>query len=279
VECSSVSGRLRIIHHTIFVGLTNFNKHFWRRCQGETVKREILSIANLVPYFSLDFIVFLSSHLLLFLWDHLVTLLSILSCTLKRKLWPLETLDLILTSGHELCLRLVEMIMKQSFLGATDENSSLHLWWTGTEEMKQERAWETICSTFTVDLYPTVHRRSQDHILNRVRNLCIHYPLRVVNLWPHPTNVVRMTIMQYLDITRNWPLEHQFFLQHHVFGCNIWFYSNQRINGSRYLDVMATKNVGCLCRNSRCKRLVLMPRWKWWLPLWVPIATTNCVLR
>jgi hypothetical protein len=54
--------------------------------------------------------------------------------------------------------------------------------------MKQERAWETICSTFSVDLYPIVHRRSQDHILNRVRNLC-----------PHPMNVVRMTIMQYLE--------------------------------------------------------------------------------
>jgi hypothetical protein len=63
--------------------------------------------------------------------------------------------------------------MKQSFLGATDENSSLHLGWTGTEEMKQERAWETICSTISVDLYPIVHHRSQDHILNRVRNLCI----------------------------------------------------------------------------------------------------------
>jgi hypothetical protein len=39
------------------------------------------------------------------------------------------------------------MIMKQSFLGVTDENSSLHIGWTGTEEKKQERAWETICST------------------------------------------------------------------------------------------------------------------------------------
>jgi hypothetical protein len=147
VECSPVSVRLWIIHHSISVGLTNTNKHFWRRCRGETVKRELLSIANLVPYFSVDFIFFLSSHLLLSLWDHLVPLLSILSYTLKRKLWPLETLDLILTSSHELRLRLVEMIMKQSFLGATDENSSLHLGWTGTEEMKQERAWETICST------------------------------------------------------------------------------------------------------------------------------------
>jgi hypothetical protein len=96
--------RLRIIHHNIFVGLTNTNKHFWRRCRGKTVKRELLSIANLVPYFSLDFIFFLSSHVLLSLWDHLVPLLSILSCTLKQKLWPLETLDLILTSGHKLRL-------------------------------------------------------------------------------------------------------------------------------------------------------------------------------
>jgi hypothetical protein len=74
------------IHHNISVGLTNTNKHFWRCCQQETVKRELLSITNLVPYFSLDFIFFLSSHLLLSLWDHLVPLLSILSCTLKRKL-------------------------------------------------------------------------------------------------------------------------------------------------------------------------------------------------
>jgi hypothetical protein len=136
VECSPVSVHLRIIHLNISVSLTNTNKHFWRRCRGETVKRELLSIANIVPYFSLDFIFFLSSHLLLSLWDHLVPLLSILSCTLKRKLRPLGTLDLILTSGHELRLRLVEMILKQSFLGATDENSSLHLGWTGTEEMK-----------------------------------------------------------------------------------------------------------------------------------------------
>jgi hypothetical protein len=139
VEFSPVSMCLRIIQN-ISVGLTNTNKHFCRRCRGETVKRELLSIANLVPYFSLDFFFFLSSHLLLSLWDHLVPLLSILSYTLKRKLWPLETLHLILASGHELRLRLVEMIMKQSFLGVTDENSSLHLWWSGTKEMKKERA-------------------------------------------------------------------------------------------------------------------------------------------
>jgi hypothetical protein len=72
--------------------------------------------------------------------------------------------------------------------------------------------------------------------------------------------------------TRNWPLEHQNVLQNHVFGCNIWFYCNQCINGLRYLDVMATKNVGCVCWNSRCNWSVLMPQWKWWLPLWVPIA-------
>jgi hypothetical protein len=30
-----------------------------------------------------------------------------------------------------------------------------------------------MCSTFIVDLYPIVHRRYQDHIFNRVRNLCI----------------------------------------------------------------------------------------------------------
>jgi hypothetical protein len=47
--------------------------------------------------------------------------------------------------------------------------------------------------------------------------------------------------------TRNRPLEHQIFWQHHVFGCNSWFYSNQRINALRYLGVMATKNVGCVC--------------------------------
>jgi hypothetical protein len=190
VKCSPVSVRLRIIHHNFSVGLTNTNKHLWCRCRGETVKRELLSITILVPYFSLDFIFLLSSHLLLSLWDLLIPILSILSCTLKRKLWPLETLDLILTSGHELHLRLVEMIMKQSFLEAIDKNSSLHLWWSGTEEMKQERAWETICSTFSVDLYPIVHRRSQDHILNRGKKSLYHYPLRVVNLWPHPMNVV-----------------------------------------------------------------------------------------
>jgi hypothetical protein len=128
VECSQVSVRLRIIHHNISIGLTDTNKHLWRcRPGGGTVKRELLSIANLVLYFSLDVIFFLSSHMLLSLWDHLVPLLSILSCTLKRKLWPLETLDLIVTSGHELRLRLVEMIKKRSFLGTTDENSSLHL--------------------------------------------------------------------------------------------------------------------------------------------------------
>jgi hypothetical protein len=35
--------------------------------------------------------------------------------------------------------------------------------------MKQERPRETICSTFSLDLDPIVHRRSQDHVLNRVR--------------------------------------------------------------------------------------------------------------
>jgi hypothetical protein len=49
------------------------------------------------------------------------------------------------------------------------------------------------------------------------------------------------------NTTRNRPLEHQIFWQHHVFGCNSWFYSNQRINALRYLGVMATKNVGCVC--------------------------------
>jgi hypothetical protein len=47
--------------------------------------------------------------------------------------------------------------------------------------------------------------------------------------------------------TRNRPLEHQIFWQHHVFGCNSWLYSNQCINALRYLGVMATKNVGCVC--------------------------------
>jgi hypothetical protein len=60
VKCSPVFVRLRIIHHNISAGLTNTNKHFWHRCRGETVKRELLSITNLVPYFSLDFIFFLS---------------------------------------------------------------------------------------------------------------------------------------------------------------------------------------------------------------------------
>jgi hypothetical protein len=59
VMCSPVSVCLRIIHHNIFVGLTNTNKHFWHRCRGEMVKRELLSITNLVPYFSLDFIFFI----------------------------------------------------------------------------------------------------------------------------------------------------------------------------------------------------------------------------
>jgi hypothetical protein len=50
-----------------------------------------------------------------------------------------------------------------------------------------------------------------------------------------------------LVTTRNRPLQHQIFWQHHVFSCNSWFYSNQRINALRYLGVMATKNVGCVC--------------------------------
>jgi hypothetical protein len=78
--------------------------------------------------------------------------------------------------------------------------------------------------------------------------------------------------------TRNRPLEHQIFWQHHVFGCNSWFHSNQRINALRYLGVMATKNVGCVCWNSRCNRLVLNATVKWWLPLWVAIATTDHAL-
>jgi hypothetical protein len=34
------------------------------------------------------------------------------------------------------------------------------------------------------------------------------------------------------------------FLQHHVFGCNRLFYSNQLFYWLRYLDVMATKTCG-----------------------------------
>jgi hypothetical protein len=72
VSAHPVSVRLRIIHHNISVGLTNTNKHFWRRCRGETVKRELLSITNLVPYFylfffCLDFIFFpIFSHVAIF---------------------------------------------------------------------------------------------------------------------------------------------------------------------------------------------------------------------
>jgi hypothetical protein len=52
---------------------------------------------------------------------------------------------------------------------------------------------------------------------------------------------------EHTHTTRNLPLEHQLFLQHHIFGCNIWFYNNEHFNGLQYLDVMATKNVGCVC--------------------------------
>jgi hypothetical protein len=79
---------------------------------------------------------------------------------------------------------------------------------------------------------------------------------------------------EHTHTTRNLPLEHQLFLQHHIFGCNIWFYNNEHFNGLQYLDVMATKNVGCVCWNIHCNKLVLMPRWKRWLLLWVSIDTT-----
>jgi hypothetical protein len=130
--------RFQIIHHNISVSLIITNKHSGV-VAGEKRLTELLSIANLVPYFSVDFIFFLSSHLLLSLGS-LGSTFIYLKLHPKAEALATRNFRSYLTSGHELRIRLVEMIMKQSFLGAIDENSSLHLGWTGTEEMKQERA-------------------------------------------------------------------------------------------------------------------------------------------
>jgi hypothetical protein len=78
--------------------------------------------------------------------------------------------------------------------------------------------------------------------------------------------------------TRKWGLEHQIFSQHHTIGCNNSFYGNEEFFGLRYLDIMATKNVGCVVWNNSCNRLLLMPPWNRWLPLWylLPQLVLHC---
>jgi hypothetical protein len=132
----------------------------------------------------------------------------------------------------------------------------------------------TCCRNFVFENHKTLQRKQRGkHGWGwrfRVKSLSCGVNLDVLKI---------LNAHVYVCTTRNRPLEHQIFWQHHVFGCNSWFYCNQRINALRYLGVMATKNVGCVCWNSCCNRLVLMPRWKWWLPLWVAIATTDLALR
>jgi hypothetical protein len=90
---------------------------------------------------------------------------------------------------------------------------------------------------FEKDILRTTRRSIPDSFENERGFIC----------WLHLGDIYFSSMKsQLLFTTRNRPLEHQIFWQHHVFGCNSWFYSNQRINALRYLGVMATKNVGCV---------------------------------
>jgi hypothetical protein len=120
VECTPVSVRLRIIHHNIFVGLTNTNKHFRRRCRGEGLREKISSISNLVSFF------FLFSFILhIVLMD--TTLIKDFSAPSELNLRPMPSSKPILSDAYELCPRLIEMVQTNTFLGIEDEDPYHHL--------------------------------------------------------------------------------------------------------------------------------------------------------
>jgi hypothetical protein len=111
---------LRVIHHNIFVGLTNTNKHFWRRCWGERLRENSSSITNLVSFFFL-----FGFRLPTVLMD--TTLMKEFSAPSELSLRPMQSSKPILSDAYELRPRLIEMIQTNTFLGIKDEDPYHHL--------------------------------------------------------------------------------------------------------------------------------------------------------
>jgi hypothetical protein len=95
--------RLRIIHHNISVGLTNTNKHFWRRCWGEQLRENSLRITNFVSFFFL-----FSFRLLTVLMD--TTLIKDFLAPSELSLRPMPSSKPILSDAYELRPWLIEMV-------------------------------------------------------------------------------------------------------------------------------------------------------------------------
>jgi hypothetical protein len=112
--------RLRIIHHNIYVGLTNTNKHFWRRCQGERLRENSSSITNLVSFFFL-----FSFRLPTILVD--TTLIKDFSAPSELSLGPMPSSKPILSDAYEMRPRLIEMVQTNTFLGIEDKDPYHHL--------------------------------------------------------------------------------------------------------------------------------------------------------
>jgi hypothetical protein len=112
--------RLRIIHHNISVGLTNTNKHFWRRFQGERLRENSSSITNLVSFFFL-----FSFRLPTVLMD--TTLIKDFSAPTELSLRPMPSSKPILSDAYELRPLLIEMVQTNTFLVIEDEDPYHHL--------------------------------------------------------------------------------------------------------------------------------------------------------
>jgi hypothetical protein len=112
--------RLRVIHHNIFVGLTNTNKHFWRHCRGERLRENSSSITNLVSFFFLFSFIFPTV-----LMD--TTLIKDFSAPSELNLRPMPSLKPILSDAYELCPWLIEMVQTNTSLGIEDEDPYHHL--------------------------------------------------------------------------------------------------------------------------------------------------------
>jgi hypothetical protein len=111
--------RLWIIHHNIFVGLTNTNKHFWCCCRGERLRENFSSITNLVSFF------FLFSFILPTVLME-TTLIKDFSVPLELSLRPMPSSKPILFDAYELRPQLIEMVQTNTFLGIEDEDPYHH---------------------------------------------------------------------------------------------------------------------------------------------------------
>jgi hypothetical protein len=172
---------LQIIHHNIFVSLTNTNKHFWCCCRGEWLRENSSSITNFISFFFL-----FSFGLPNVLMDN--TLIKDFSAPSELSLRPMPSSKPILADAYELCPRLVEMVQTNTFLGLVDKDPYHHLqqfeqtcdclyikgmsdetirwklfpftlkgkarqWYDWTKE-KMKDDWGTLRADFCMDFYP-----------------------------------------------------------------------------------------------------------------------------